>query len=215
MQHSAQSAAVRHVQPRFAAPAPELDISYVPSCPRARRSIISTQHYRKSKAVDGTGSDACPPLPPSADYESFGELYGFLQASHRNNGAALGRRSRREKTVVNGRAQLTAYVLICGRLLRSRPPWSVGMRKASAQKTSSPVKVTASCKGSRRAYSRAAIVIGAHLWTARPMMPIAAASSPAGARGAPLEASCPSRSRGGLDFQRCKRSERGPSATSP
>lgn len=88
-----------------------------------------------------------PPLPPSATFDSFNELYAFLQTFHRENGAAIVKRNSWGKRIVNGQAQVMNYILICDRG-RSRASKSVGLRNASTQKIDCPVKITASMKES-------------------------------------------------------------------
>ncbi|PHH90039.1 hypothetical protein CDD83_4665 [Cordyceps sp. RAO-2017] len=84
-----------------------------------------------------------PPPPPSPLFDSFEELYDFIQGFHRDNGAALVKKSSSRKRDIRGQTMPGHYVLVCDRGPR-RASESAGIRKTSTQKLDCPVKITAS-----------------------------------------------------------------------
>lgn len=84
-----------------------------------------------------------PALPPSAMYNSFNDLMDFLQAFHRENGAAIRIKRSSNPREINGETIPTYYALLCDRA-GSQTSTSVGIRRSSTQRVDCPYKITAS-----------------------------------------------------------------------
>ena len=88
-------------------------------------------------------TDNVIPLPPtSAMYDSYNELYTFLQQFHRRNGAALAVRRSGSPQMVNGKMTYCYITLGCDRG-EKRASRSVGVRKSSTQRLDCPVTIVA------------------------------------------------------------------------
>lgn len=81
-------------------------------------------------------------LPVSVTYDSFEDLFSFLQSFYRDNGAALVKKSSAKKKEVNGEVIPTYITLICDRG-GLRPSESTGLRQSSMHKTGCEFKITA------------------------------------------------------------------------
>lgn len=92
--------------------------------------------------MDSVQPSAIPPLPPSPVFESFDQIYDYLQGFYRENGAALVKRSSGGKRMINGNFIPTHIILGCDRG-RGRPSKSLGLRSSSTTKINCPFKVTA------------------------------------------------------------------------
>ncbi|EQL02832.1 hypothetical protein OCS_01448 [Ophiocordyceps sinensis CO18] len=84
-----------------------------------------------------------PSLPPSPTFRTLDELYEFLQGWHRDNGAAIVKKSSNRKRAFNGQESPTHVVFACDRGPR-RATASTGLRRTSTVKIDCPVKIVAS-----------------------------------------------------------------------
>lgn len=98
-----------------------------------------------------------PPLPPSPTFESFDELYEYLQRFCRENGAALVKSSSGGKRMINGKMISTHVILVCDRG-RRRPSQATGLRSCSTTKNDCRFKVTA--KTSKKVKGMWSYVVG-------------------------------------------------------
>lgn len=89
------------------------------------------------------GDTEIPPIPPSVMYNSFDDLFNFLQSWARANGAAFVKKSGSNRREFNGTKIATHWLLLCDRG-GSRPSRGLGHRQTSTQKTDCPVRVCAS-----------------------------------------------------------------------
>lgn len=84
-----------------------------------------------------------PQPPPPQEFDSFEDLYNFLQSFYRDNGAALVKKNAGNYIEVDGRRFPTRYSLVCDRGA-SRPPRGEGVRKTATSKVDCQFKLTAS-----------------------------------------------------------------------
>lgn len=84
-----------------------------------------------------------PPLPPSVLYDSFDDLFNFLQAWARSNGVGFVKKAASNRREINGTKIPTYWLLLCDRG-PARPSESRGHRQTSTQKVDCPVQISAS-----------------------------------------------------------------------
>ncbi|KAG6293124.1 hypothetical protein E4U09_003121 [Claviceps aff. purpurea] len=84
-----------------------------------------------------------PPLPPSELYDSFDDLFNFLQAWARSNGVAFVKKSSSNAREINGTKMATHRLLLCDRG-SGRPSTGRGLRQTPSQKADCPIRITAS-----------------------------------------------------------------------
>ncbi|KAG5954640.1 hypothetical protein E4U56_007743, partial [Claviceps arundinis] len=92
---------------------------------------------------DGNEVQEVPPLPPSVLYDSFDDLYNFVQAWARSNGVAFVKKSASNPREINGTIIATHRLLLCDRG-PGRPSASRGLRRIPSQKEDCPIRITAS-----------------------------------------------------------------------
>jgi hypothetical protein len=83
-----------------------------------------------------------PDPPPSPTFESFDELFMFLQDFYGRNGGALVKHRCGPKRKINGAMIYTHRTLVCDRF-GMRPSESARMRRTATQKTNCQFKITA------------------------------------------------------------------------
>ncbi|KAG6044117.1 hypothetical protein E4U39_003696 [Claviceps sp. Clav50 group G5] len=84
-----------------------------------------------------------PPLPPSELYDSFDDLFNFLQAWARSNGVAFVKKSSSNPREINGTKMAAHRLLLCDRG-PGRPSTGRGLRRIPSQKADCPIRITAS-----------------------------------------------------------------------
>ncbi|KAG6307101.1 hypothetical protein E4U45_005602 [Claviceps purpurea] len=84
-----------------------------------------------------------PPLPPSELYDSFDDLFNFLQGWARSNGVAFVKKSASNPREINGTKIAAHRLLLCDRG-PGRPSRSRGLRRIPSQKADCPIRITAS-----------------------------------------------------------------------
>ncbi|EQL01091.1 hypothetical protein G6O67_008257 [Ophiocordyceps sinensis] len=92
---------------------------------------------------DAYDGPAIPRLPPSPTFDTYDELYNFLQTFHRENSAAIVKMNSSNKRKVDGQPVLSNVIFICDRGPR-RASKSAGLRKTSSVKLDCPVTIHAS-----------------------------------------------------------------------
>ncbi|KAG6111801.1 hypothetical protein E4U14_002279 [Claviceps sp. LM454 group G7] len=92
---------------------------------------------------DGNEVQEVPPLPPSVLYDSFDDLYNFLQGWARSNGVAFVKKSASNPREINGTIIATHRLLLCDRG-SGRPSTGRGLRRIPSQKEDCPIRITAS-----------------------------------------------------------------------
>ncbi|PKK41296.1 hypothetical protein CI102_14145 [Trichoderma harzianum] len=86
-------------------------------------------------------------VPPSAIYDSFKDLFSFLQTFHRHNGTALRTKKSANPQVINSTKVQTYRTLVCNRT-GTQASRSTRIRRSSTQQTGYLYKITATAKKS-------------------------------------------------------------------
>ncbi|KAG6232689.1 hypothetical protein E4U26_004366 [Claviceps purpurea] len=101
----------------------------------------------KNELVPGDTADLVvnevPPLPPSELYDSFDDLFNFLQAWAQSNGVYFVKKSSSNPRVINGKKIAAHRLVLCDRG-PGRPSTGRGLRRIPSQKAGCPVRITAS-----------------------------------------------------------------------
>ncbi|KAG5963732.1 hypothetical protein E4U57_005934 [Claviceps arundinis] len=101
----------------------------------------------KNELIPGDTADVVvnevPPLPPSELYDSFDDLYNFLQAWARSNGVYFVKKSSSDPREINGTIIAARRLLLCDRG-PGRPSQGRGLRRIPSQKEGCPIRITAS-----------------------------------------------------------------------
>ncbi|KAG6081175.1 hypothetical protein E4U16_007727 [Claviceps sp. LM84 group G4] len=84
-----------------------------------------------------------PPLPPSELYDSFDDLFNFIQAWARSNGVAFVKKSSSNRREINGTKMAAHRLILCDRG-PGRPSTGRGLRRIPSQKADCPIRITAS-----------------------------------------------------------------------
>ncbi|KYK55510.1 hypothetical protein DCS_07473 [Drechmeria coniospora] len=109
-----------------------------------RRTESAEREPEKESEREGDEATVIPPPPPSSVFDTYEEMYSFLQTFHRDNGAAIVKRSTGGKKHDFGNGKQYSYIVfICDRGER-RPSKSVGIRKVASQRIGCSYSIVAS-----------------------------------------------------------------------
>jgi hypothetical protein len=136
------------IMPRDETPSPPPPYSERASMPPPLYAAAASQRPPEvielsDKATEQPPEHYFPNPPPSALYNSFNELFVFLQTFHRKNGLALRTERSSNPQVINRERVLTYRALICDRA-SSQASSSTGIQRSSTQRMGYPYKITAS-----------------------------------------------------------------------
>lgn len=127
----------------------ENDVANIDVSPELLRNDSESQRDNVESNSDHSLQEPkeIPPPPPSRQFETFEELFTFLQEFYRDNGAALVKKNTAKKRGRDGVLRLKYVKLACDRQ-KSHPSKSTGLRqRKSSKKPDCPFTIVARCNG--------------------------------------------------------------------